>query len=797
MSRARESLAGSSALAATAAGTALVAMWSWRGFAEVPGGYLNPLLLLAIVVAGTGTALRWWRLPVPLVVVLQLLVAGMFTSLLLTGSPLPVAGAWTELLHDIDLAVDSANRYPAPVPQAAPPIDPLLILAGLGCLILVDLLACGLRRVPLAGLPLLTIYSIPVSMVGDSIPWWIFALTAAGFLMMLFLQESDHVSRWGRPIGLDAETGDPIAYGAGVHAVRTTATTIGSVATALAVVVPALIPTISLQVFDLGPGSGDGDSIQIDNPVADLVRDLKRGEDRPLIQVTTTDPDPSYLRILALTRFTEAEWSPGDRKVPADNRADGQLPPPKGVAAEVTRREFPYEVTVLPDFESRWLPTQQPISRVEADGDWRYDDETTDFLAHDEGLTTAGLSYTMSALELELTAPRLEAAGSSTGKVSETFTDVPSDLPSIVRQLAVEVTTDAPTRFEKAVALQNWFRRDGGFSYTLDSAASGNGFDALVQFLSEEPGGREGYCEQFASAMAVMARLLGIPARVAVGFLTPSPAGPETWVYSSHDLHAWPELYFDGAGWVRFEPTPAGRAQDVPSYTVPNRPPAAGPSDSAQPQASESTRAGPTRPTDSQSAAAAADDQADSGTGFPWPAVVGGGVGVLVLLAGLVLPGVVRRRRRHRRLAVGGPEAIWAELRATAIDLGVPWPADRSPRATRDVLVHHLGAPLDRTTPERPAHGPAVAPEAVAALDRLVLALELLRYSRGGQVADEAAVRADAETCLAGLAGGATRAARRRAAWWPKSVLTFTFRAPQPTQATVETRYGGVVDHVG
>ncbi|MGM3293757.1 transglutaminase-like domain-containing protein, partial [Escherichia coli] len=87
---------------------------------------------------------------------------------------------------------------------------------------------------------------------------------------------------------------------------------------------------------------------------------------------------------------------------------------------------------------------------------------------------------------------------------------------------------------------------------------TGNGGDELEEFLTDDEDGRTGYCEQFASAMAVMARSLGIPARVAMGFLEPTEEGRGQWVYSTDDLHAWPELYFAGQGWVRFEPTPGG-----------------------------------------------------------------------------------------------------------------------------------------------------------------------------------------------------------------------------------------------
>ena len=794
MNRSRGTVAGAFLLPAVAAATTWIATYAWRGFSEQPGGYLNPLLLLAIVVAGTGVALRWWRVPAPLVVLVQTLAGGVVAMLIITGSPLPVGGAWTELHRALSQSMDTAQRFAAPVPTQAPPIDALMIPCGLLCLLLVDLLACTLRRVPLAGLPLLTIYSIPVSLVGNDIAWWVFAATAAGYLTMLFLQESDAVARWGRPIGLDRETGDPISYGAGAHVVRSTAGTIGGVATALAIFLPALVPTLGLHVLDFGPGSGGGDDIRIDNPTTDLVRDFKAGEDTPLVRVTTNDPDPSYLRILALTRFTDVEWSPGDRDVPSDQRAIGTLPPPQGVEPQTPRREIPYDIAVLPAFQSTWLPTATTASRVVADGDWRYDDNTMDFLAVPDDLTTADLRYTMTAVQLDLTAEDLRTAGTSAGRVSEIFTEVPDDLPPIVRELTAEVTGDEVSRFEKAVALQNWFREN--FEYSLEQV-EGSGYAALEQFLGDGPNGRSGYCEQFASAMAVMARVLGIPARVAIGFLSPTQTGTSTWVYSARDLHAWPELYFDGAGWVRFEPTPAGRSGDVPPYTVVGDGPGDTATESVEPTASESSLLPnnriPVEETDIETGAFGS----SGGNDRRWLAVGGAALAGVLLLVGALLPRTVRGRRRQRRLGRGAPELSWAELRDTAVDLGVPWPEGRSPRATRGRLVDHLGTPVGAQTEERPAHGPAVAPDAVEALDRLVREVELLRYARPGSTpaADRDGVRTDTETVLAALAGGAPRSARRRAQWWPRSVLTVTRRSRRTAPATVETPYGGIVDH--
>src|SRR5262249_25024852 len=142
---------------------------------------------------------------------------------------------------------------------------------------------------------------------------------------------------------------------------------------------------------------------------------------------------------------------------------------------------------------------------------------------------------------------------------------LPPSTPPKVQELAEQVTRGLYGPYQMAVRLQDWFRHTGHFQYKLQ-AKPDDGKNALVDFLTRGHGGRVGSCQQFASAYAVMARTLGIPSRVVVGFLQPTAADDGDWVYSSWDLHAWPELYFQGSGWVRFEPTP-GHGAVAPSWT--------------------------------------------------------------------------------------------------------------------------------------------------------------------------------------------------------------------------------------
>lgn len=344
--------------------------------------------------------------------------------------------------------------------------------------------------------------------------------------------------------------------------------------------------------------------------------------------------------------------------------------------------------------------------------------------------------------------------------------------------------------------LQQWFRSTGGFRYSLRTAP-GDGNTALDHFLQPGKGGRVGYCEQFASAFAVMARTLDVPARVAVGFLQPKSIGHDEWLYRAHDLHAWPEVFFRGSGWVRFEPTPASRTHSPPPYTVgPVKKPrhaSAGASAGGKvtDPAGSSTSPGPHNKTSSSTTSSS------SSRDIPWTGILLT-LFLLVLVGALLLvPGSVRRSRRTRRLA-GGAEDAWAELRDTAIDLGVSWPRGRSPRETGERLAGWFGPEPDGAPALRPPRGRGLAPAAEDALDRIVLIVEQVRYARS---ADDVpgALADDVTACVAALEHGSTTRTLRRARWLPRSVFSTTLRSrwSDPQREPEAVSPGGVVDHVG
>jgi transglutaminase-like putative cysteine protease len=126
-------------------------------------------------------------------------------------------------------------------------------------------------------------------------------------------------------------------------------------------------------------------------------------------------------------------------------------------------------------------------------------------------------------------------------------------LPSSIHRLAQEATIGTRTPLGQAEALVDWFR-SGRFRYTLDPPAALPGVNPLVSFLTRT---RAGTCEQFAGAFTVLARSLGLPTRLVVGFTAGTYSGPHEVTVKGDDAHAWPEVYLGAAaGWVSFEPTP-------------------------------------------------------------------------------------------------------------------------------------------------------------------------------------------------------------------------------------------------
>jgi transglutaminase-like putative cysteine protease len=127
---------------------------------------------------------------------------------------------------------------------------------------------------------------------------------------------------------------------------------------------------------------------------------------------------------------------------------------------------------------------------------------------------------------------------------------------------ARRITSGARSPYEATLLLERWFRSDGNFLYE-EQPPRGTGQPPLVDFVTTT---RAGYCQHFAGSMAVMLRMLGVPARVGVGFTSGTWKGG-FWTVTDHQAHAWVEAWFSGYGWLTFDPTP-GRGTLSAVYTL-------------------------------------------------------------------------------------------------------------------------------------------------------------------------------------------------------------------------------------
>ena len=225
-------------------------------------------------------------------------------------------------------------------------------------------------------------------------------------------------------------------------------------------------------------------------------------------------------------------------------------------------------------YTSPYLPAPYAPEAVNGlTGRWSWDPATLSIKGVDTN--SRDQQYVVMSVTPQLTAALLAGASEPVRGSRISSSGNPSNVPEVVSSTAKTVTAGATTPYARAMAIQRYLRSTE-FSYSLQSPVQGgydgNGLSVLADFLTQ----KSGYCIHFASAMAVMARLEGIPSRIAVGYAPGRPTGatvavsgqgplPEFEV-DARDAHAWPELYFQGVGWVAFEPTPSRGI--VPAYAT-------------------------------------------------------------------------------------------------------------------------------------------------------------------------------------------------------------------------------------
>jgi Transglutaminase-like superfamily/Domain of unknown function (DUF4129) len=203
-------------------------------------------------------------------------------------------------------------------------------------------------------------------------------------------------------------------------------------------------------------------------------------------------------------------------------------------------------------YKDVWLPAAfEPQSVDLKESSVRWDPELTT-LVDPDGLSE-GTTYTVQSSLIAPSPKVLDIPIDYSASQYSRYIELPDDIPDQIRQVAEQLTAGEPTTFRKVLAIQDYLKVSGGFEYD-ESVQLGTEATAMVEFLTTA---RRGFCQQFATTMAVLLRTLRIPSRVAVGF-TPGSFDPQDGLYhvSTRNLHVWVEVLFPGFGWLSFEPTP-------------------------------------------------------------------------------------------------------------------------------------------------------------------------------------------------------------------------------------------------
>lgn len=709
------------------------------------------------MVAAVGAVMRATVGSRVVVVVVQLVVAA-YAILLRFGADtfaylLPTPQTF-ELANDYGLtAIATIQKHSAPAPLNDGVTFWLVVAAALVA-VAVDAAAATWQSPAAAGLPLLTAYLITAANGSEALPPTSFLMPVLVWLVMLHVSARSRLGRWGTTSatslgGSNEDRNDRSA----LWSLSKVALRFGGLAVLAALMIPAVLPHFPPHYFADGlarsGGSGEGGTVGF-NDTVDLTRSLESTDRTPILRYATTGPARTPLRALATSVYSNGKWVGGGRS----NGPDRDLPlqPPS------TSKYYIMNVNEN-TLQAPRLAAPYPVVAVSADGiDWNIDPVT-----HDVRVNRVARDYQVTYAEVAPDPQDLRQAGAPdvTGRQDIVPDDlaIPREIRSLVQRWADDVTKGKDTYLDKAIAIQDHLRDTDVYTYNLDLGpplrdSAGRVVEPIRTFYET----RRGYCVQFASAMIFLARAEGIPARMAIGFL-PGVRQGSSFLVRASDAHAWPELYFEGFGWIRFEPTPGGRAGSPPLYAIENEGGTAGAGQTPDVQEPASTATTPVRRQDN-----AGEDLAGGGTSGPWFAeylstgdLITLTVVLIALLAASLMPltaWVVRLRRR--RSAASRQELIeveWEDLTAHLSDLGLSPPPGGTLRQWREHVVHsgHLDAAN------------------ATVMDRVTATLERSRYDRPERTTPEQtlALHRDIRAIRRSISRSRAVRTRLRSFFWP------------------------------
>lgn len=601
----------------------------------------------------------------------------------------PTWNSWSTIAQRMSQGADVIASSVPPAPAVPALIDLVSLCVALVALVLHRFIV--IKESPLlAGLVLASSAIVPIAVLDDGAPLSTFVLIGATFLTLLTAHQQRTARRWGKVIS--AHGTPALRINGGLR--------LGALALAVGLVTPLVIPGLDEPVWRPGSGGvgGSGTSVASSlllDPEVSLRRQLTRADDIEVLRYRTSDDSPNYMRIGALTEFDGTVWRrksfiPLNTDVNADNSVLLGISP--------TTKQSTYSVAVKA-LDNRLLPVPYPALSIDGiTGRWAVDALTLTVFSDQS--VAAGQRYSVTAFDVSPNAAQLRTITSDQMTNStplgspRDWLAYPADLDPEFLSITDEVIADQERPYDQALAIQNWFRNS--FTYSLTTSSDPE-LSPLMSFLND----RTGYCEQFAGAMALMARIAGIPSRVAIGFTSGTKSSTGDWVVTAHDAHAWPELWFPGQGWVRFEPTP--RADIASGVAVPAWAPA--PNEGTADVDRRGEQSGDGTQTQDQVPSGAEDPASEQGAGAGitvntgrtelWRWLILTVVGV-ASIAALFIPAVVRKVRIQRRVAVmrreldAGLDAAWDELRDVFVDTSAPWHESMTPRQSLTALSSRI-----------------------------------------------------------------------------------------------------------
>jgi transglutaminase-like putative cysteine protease len=511
--------------------------------------FLGPLALVAVAAHAVTTGLRRAGRPVGLSAIVSAVAGILVITWVLypytTNHGLPTGRTFAAGRHDLATAWQAFRIVVSPTP----PLRGFLLATAvaLWATAFVSDWAAFRLWVPFESIiPAGTLFLFASMFGADdhrSVYAFLFALAVITFLLLHRVARQQASTAW---VAADSTRGTVSLLKVGAA--------LGAIALLAAAVVGPLLPgahateLFAWRDLDKGPPSRQ--------TVSPLVQIRGRLTNQSAAEVfTVSSPERSYWRLTALDDFDGDVWSSkgsyGD--------ANGHLPVAVPTDAQTDVVEQQYTISGL---SAIWLPAAFEPRGVSGNVDARYEPNSSTLIVDTTQPNSDGLVYTVQSAIPHFALAALEAAPAGVPRtIASRDLKLPGDFPNRVRDLAERVTRGARTPYAKAIALQTYFRRN--FSYSLDAPA-GHSDTAIESFLFDT---RVGYCEQFAGSYAAMARAIGLPARVAVGF-TPGELGSDSLYHvRGEHAHAWPEVYITGAGWVPFEPTPGRGAPGAEGYT--------------------------------------------------------------------------------------------------------------------------------------------------------------------------------------------------------------------------------------